>query len=42
MECCAYVAQARTATYSNPFRFFDPDPQKPMENQTSVSSDNYN
>jgi len=26
-------AQARTATYSNLSRFFDPDPQKPMENR---------
>jgi hypothetical protein len=37
MECCACVAQARTATYSNLFRSFDPDPQKPMENRKSAS-----
>jgi hypothetical protein len=29
-------AQARTATYSNLFRFFDPDPPKPMENRRSA------
>ena len=29
-------APARTATYSNLFRFFDPDPQKPMENRRSA------
>ncbi len=36
MECCACVAQARTATYSNLSRFFDPDPPKPMENRKSA------
>ena len=36
MECCACGAQARTATYSNLLRFFDPAPQIPMEKRKSA------
>ena len=36
MECCACVAQARTATYDNLSVFSGPQPQNPMENRKSA------
>ena len=36
MECCACVAQARTATYDNIPISSDPNPSIPMENRKSA------